>query len=116
MLIEFRDNSLFTHIVVGRSRKEFDALIDTGSVKTGIPIEDCQELGLRMSGTERTSGLYGEDYIPLFDATIQIENRQFDIQIAGLPLNIAILGIDLLRYYRININWISNPKIARAEY
>lgn len=117
MRIEFRGNSIFTQItIIGNSRKEYDALIDTGSVKSGIPIAECRALGLKVSGTERTAGLFGEDYVPLFSGIIQIDNRQFNSQIAGLPIDVVLLGVDLLRNYNIHINWLSNPRIATAEY
>jgi len=74
-------------------------------------------LGLRRAGMEKTAGLYGANYLPLFHARLQIHTRPaIDTQIKGLPVNICLLGVDILSMYRMNVDWLSNPKTATAEY
>jgi hypothetical protein len=102
--------------VVGTTKEDFVVLIDTGSVVTGIPEKDCVKLGLKVAGTAGLRTAHGDDIFPIFDGMIEIDGRQFNCQIAGLYIDEYILGLDILSYYRLNIDWLSNPKNARAEY
>ncbi|MCP8308168.1 MAG: hypothetical protein H3Z54_05670 [archaeon] len=76
-------------------------------------MEECRNLGLRASGAERTAGLYGEDYLPLFDCRLKINEKIFETQIIGLPIPIPIVGMDVLRNYRLIIDW--KTQIGEAE-
>ena len=52
MQIEFEGNYLLTRFtIVAKRGQEFRALIDTASLVTGIPENDCISLGLKAEGT-----------------------------------------------------------------
>lgn len=102
----FRSGALYSKIkVMGIVTKEYEALVDTGAAKTGIPLTECQKLGLKASGIEWTEGLYGGDYLPLFESKIEFAGKVFDKNIVGLPIHIPIIGRDLIRYLKMTLDW-----------
>lgn len=116
--IRFRDNHLYTFItIIGASELELDALIDTGSTQTCIPLESCSFLGLESVGTGKTLTANGEAFLPIFNVSILIGDRRFDsIEVKGLSSDVTLLGIDLLQKYKISIDWLSSPQVATAKY
>jgi predicted aspartyl protease len=119
MRIEFQNNHIYTNITVavGNSERKFDALIDTGSTQTALPLEQCQSLGLQSNATCETETANGKALLPIFTVNIRVGDRQFNsVQIKGLPVNTVLLGIDLLQKYRFKIDWLAQPQTASAEY
>ncbi|MGB9693918.1 MAG: hypothetical protein ACPLYF_03655 [Fervidobacterium sp.] len=102
----FRSGALYSKIKIrGVVTKEYEALVDTGAAKTGIPVNECQKLGLRASGIEWTEGLFGGDYLPLFESKIEFAGKVLDKNIVGLPIHIPIIGRDLIRHLKMTLDW-----------
>ena len=91
--------------VIGEREKTLEALVDTGAFMTGVPMEDCIEVGAKPSGIRLVRGIFGAAYLPTFRCKIEVSGRIFDKDVVGLPRQRAILGRDLLGAFKITLGW-----------
>jgi predicted aspartyl protease len=114
--ISFVNDSLITQFtIVGAKKKDYSALVDTGATKSAIPLKDCKDLSLKYAGDYEPLTATGSQTFSMFDATLDLDGRLFDIQIMGLDIPIALLGLDILCHYKLSVDWSTNPKLAMAE-
>jgi predicted aspartyl protease len=110
MNLYFKNDTPYTKMkIIGRKEKELEALLDTGSPYTLIPLNICEELGLKAEGVQGVQSSVGSGPLPVFSCIIKIFEQERIARVLGnkkFNLNLmSIIGRNLLREFKLELNW-----------
>lgn len=103
----FKQNTPFAKIkILGREERELEALLDTEAARTVIPLNICEELGLKAEGMTKVHGICCETVLPVFKCDIELAGQKFNNQlILGSQMLLPILGRDLIQNFKLDLDW-----------
>nr|MDO8089381.1 hypothetical protein [Candidatus Sigynarchaeota archaeon] len=106
----FKNDAPFIKVkIIGRIEKELEALLDTGSPNTVIPLSICKELGLTALGIKNVYGIIGKRPLPVFRCKVEIAGQKLNTLILGNEnfnsLMFSIVGRDLFRNFELQLDW-----------
>ena len=83
-----------------------NALLDTGSDMSFIPVKVADELELQFLGTGIVEGISGEGVSrPIFYALISVDHSPWgELEVMGWHTDFALLGRDILNQYHITLD------------
>jgi hypothetical protein len=91
-----------------------NVLVDTGAWNTGIPLDDIipptatpPQANLKFMGAASVTGLNFNGSISMFEANLKVgeEEEYQKVQVAGLPMPLPVLGLEIIRQYKWEIDW-----------
>ncbi len=96
--------------IIGRKEKELEAILDTGSPYTVIPLNICEEVGLKIEGFFELKGIFGvKQSLPAFRCKIEIVGQRRNALIFGHEkfnlMLVTIIGRNLLQEFTLELDW-----------